>query len=443
VSALSLSGKTVLVLGLGITGRSAAAFCVERGARVTVADDRADADVRGLPASLSVVLGAPSPDPAAFDLVVPSPGVPFARYGARAKCAWGDLELAYRALAVPIAAVTGTNGKSTTVRLLEAMLRAAGLRARAAGNVGDAALGLVGEALDVAVLEVSSFQLEAVDAFRPKAALLLNVAPDHLDRHGDMAGYLAAKLRLFARQDAADVAILSADCPVVAKLEERDFAAPVWRFSVRGPVARGACYDAGALVLRLGASEQRLSLDSLPPLLGPLRSNTLAALLGAVALGAEPSRALGALASFRALPHRCELVAETRGVRWLDDSKATNPSAAVAAVANLPGPLLWILGGKDKGLDFAELLEAPIARVKKALLIGDSADAIAASLSGKLAFEKLETLARAVSRANELAAPGDTVLLSPACASFDQFANYEDRGRQFAELAQALTRGTP
>jgi UDP-N-acetylmuramoylalanine--D-glutamate ligase len=272
---------------------------------------------------------------------------------------------------------------------------------------------------------------------------LLNVTPDHLDRHGDMAGYLAAKLRLFARQDAADVAILSADCPVVAKLAERDFAAPVWRFSVRGPVARGACYDAGALLLRLGASEQRLSLDSLPPLLGPLRSNTLAALLGAVALGAEPSRALGALASFRALPHRCELVAETRGVRWLDDSKATNPSAAVAAVANLPGPLLWILGGKDKGLDFAELLEAPIARVKKALLIGDSADAIAASLSGKLAFEKLETLARAVARANELAAPGDTVLLSPACASFDQFANYEDRGRHVAELAQGLTRGTP
>jgi UDP-N-acetylmuramoylalanine--D-glutamate ligase len=271
----------------------------------------------------------------------------------------------------------------------------------------------------------------------------LNVTPDHLDRHGDMAGYLAAKLRLFARQDASDVAILSADCPVVAKLAERDFTAPVWRFSVRGPVARGACYDAGALLLRTGAREQRFALDSLPPLLGPLRSNTLAALLGAVALGAEPARALGALASFRALPHRCELVAEGRGVRWLDDSKATNPSAAVAAVANLPGPLLWILGGKDKGLDFAELLEAPVARVKKALLIGESAGAIAASLSGKLAFEQLETLARAVARANELAQAGDTVLLSPACASFDQFANYEDRGRQFAELARSLTTGAP
>ncbi len=210
----------------------------------------------------------------------------------------------------------------------------------------------------------------------------------------------------------------------------------MWRFSVRGPVARGACCDAGALVLARSASgEQRFSLDALPRLDGPLRSNTLAALLAAVALGADPQRALGALAAFRALPHRCERVAEARGVRWLDDSKATNPSAAVAAVANLPGPLLWILGGNDKGLDFAELLEAPLERVKCALLIGAAAPAIAASLAGKLAFEQHETLARAVARARELALPGDIVLLSPACASFDQFRSYEDRGLQFAALA--------
>jgi UDP-N-acetylmuramoylalanine--D-glutamate ligase len=434
---LDLAGKNVLVLGLGISGRSAAQFCAERGARVVAADDRADADASGLPTGVEVRLGAPSPDPASFDLVVPSPGVPFARYGTRAKHAWGDLELAYRALSIPIAAVTGTNGKSTTVRLLEAMLRAAGLRARAAGNVGEAALGLVGEPLDAAVLEVSSFQLEAVETFRPRVALLLNVTPDHLDRHGDMAGYLATKLRLFARQEARDVAILSADCPVVSALRDADFAARVLRFSVRGPVARGACYEAGQLVLRLDSGESRLSLDSLPPLLGPLRSNALAALLGAIALGADPRRALSALATFRALPHRCEVVAEARGVRWLDDSKGTNPSAAVAAVANLPGPLLWILGGKDKGLDFAELLTAPLARVKRALLIGAAAEAIAASLSGKLAYEKCETLARAVARASELAAPGDTVLLSPACSSFDQFSDYVDRGRQFAALARA------
>jgi len=434
---LDLSGKSVLVLGLGITGRSAAKFCALRGAHVLAADERADADASGLPAAVEIRLGAPAPDPASFDLVVPSPGVPFARYGASARKAWGDIELAYRALAVPIAAVTGTNGKSTTVRLLEAMLRAAGLRARAAGNVGDPALELVGEPLDAAVLEVSSFQLEAVEAFHPRVGVLLNVTPDHLDRHGDMAGYLAAKLRLFARQDASDVAILSADCPVAGALRDADFAARVWRFSVRGPVARGACYDAGALVLRTEGRERRFALDALPPLIGPLRSNALAALLAAVALGADPARALGALAEFRLLPHRCELVAEAGGVRWLDDSKATNPSAAVAAVANLPGPLIWILGGKDKGLDFDELLEAPLARVKRALGIGAAAGAIGASLAGKLAFERVETLPRAVARARELAAPGDTVLLSPACASFDQFESYEDRGRQFAALARA------
>jgi len=434
---LDLSGKHVLVLGLGISGRSAAKFCAERGAHVVAADDDVNADVRGLPASIELKLGAPSPDPASFDLVVPSPGVPHARYGARARKAWGDLELAWRALSVPVAAVTGTNGKSTTVRLIEAMLRVAGWRARAAGNVGEAALGLVGEPLDAAVLEVSSFQLEAVEDFHPRVAVLLNVTPDHLDRHGDIASYLAAKLRLFARQQAGDVAILSADCPLVSALRDADFAARVWRFSVRGPVARGACYDAGALLLRLESGERRLALDGLPPLFGPLRSNALAALLAATALGADPQRALAALAEFQPLPHRCELVAEARGVRWLDDSKATNPSAAVAAVANLPGPLIWILGGKDKGLDFSELLEAPLARVKCALGIGAAAEPIGACLAGKLAFERVETLARAVARARELAAAGDTVLLSPACASFDQFQGYEDRGRQFAALARA------
>ncbi len=433
---LNLTGQSVLVLGLGVSGRSAAAFCAARGARVLAADERTDLDVSSLPRPVAVKLGAPFPDPAEFDLVVPSPGVPRERW-ARARRAWGDIELTYRALGVPIAAVTGTNGKSTTVRLVEAMLCAGGLRARAAGNVGDAALGLVGEPLDVAVLEVSSFQLESIDAFRPRVAVLLNVTPDHLDRHGDMAGYLAAKLRLFENQGPEDVAILCDDDAVVAGLERRRFRARAWSWSTRGPVARGACYDAGAIVLRLEAGETRVALDALPPLVGPLRSNALAALLAAVAMGVDPERALTALADFHGLPHRCELVAESGGVRWLDDSKATNPSAAVAAVANLDGPVLWILGGKDKGLDFFELLAAPRERVKRALLIGAAADAIASALAGKLAFERVETLARAVARAHALAAPGDTVLLSPACASFDQFRDYEDRGRRFRALALA------
>jgi UDP-N-acetylmuramoylalanine--D-glutamate ligase len=433
---LDLDAQDVLVLGAGISGVSAAAFCARLGARVVLADERADADLAGLPREVEVRIGAPFPDPADFDLVVPSPGVPPARYRARARRVWGDIEIASRALSVPIAAITGTNGKSTSVRLLEAMLRAAGLRARAAGNVGDAALGLVGEPLDVAVLEVSSFQLETIDRFRPRVAVLLNLTPDHLDRHGSLSSYLAAKARIFENQTGEDVAILNAD-PALDALAA-GLAARTWRFSARGPVARGACWDGDAVCLCTSAGTQRLPLEGLPRPSGPLRENLLAALLAAFALGAEPGKALAALAGFRTLPHRCELVAERAGVRWVNDSKATNPGAAATALALESRPVLWIAGGKDKGLDYAELAAAPLAGVRTLLLIGAAAARIAEALAGKLAIETPGTLDAAVKRAAELARPGDVVLLSPACSSFDQFKNFEQRGERFRELVRAL-----
>ena len=433
---LELDGQRVLVLGAGISGRSAAAFCARLGAHVVLADEGDETPPAGLPAGVEARIGQPFPDPADFDLVVPSPGVPPARYRARARRVWGDIELAARALAVPIAAVTGTNGKSTTVRLLEAMLRAAGLRARAAGNVGDAALGLVGEPLDVAVLEVSSFQLETVESFRPRVAVLLNLTPDHLDRHGDLAGYLAAKARIFESQTREDVAILNAD-PALDALAGA-LRARVLRFAARGGVARGACWDGDAVLLRLEGAPLRIPLEGLPRPTGPLRENLLAALLAAHALGAEPTKALGALASFQTLPHRTERVAERAGVRFVNDSKATNPGAAVAALALETSPIVWIAGGKDKGLDFGELREAPLAGVRVALLIGAAAKRIAEALHGKVAVEEVGTLEAAVPRAAALARPGDVVLLSPACASFDQFRNFEHRGQRFRELVRAL-----
>jgi len=433
---LDLEGQSVLVLGAGISGVSAAAFCARLGARVLLADERAEPAPADLPREIETRLGVPFPDPADFDLVVPSPGVPPARYRARARRVWGDIELAGRALQVPIAAVTGTNGKSTTVRLLEAMLRAAGLRARAAGNVGDAALGLVGEPLDVAVLEVSSFQLETIESFRPRVAVLLNLTPDHLDRHGSLAGYLAAKARIFENQTPEDLAILTAD-PALDALAA-GLRAQSWRFAARGAVARGACFDGDAVCLRTGGTPLRIPLEGLPRPTGPMRENLLAALLAAVALGAEPAKALGALASFRALPHRCELVAERAGVRWVNDSKATNPGATVPALTLEERPVLWIAGGKDKGLDYTELAEARLTGVRVALLIGAAAPRIAAALAGKVAIETLGTLDAAVARAAELARPGDVVLLSPACASFDQFRNFEHRGERFRELVRAL-----
>jgi UDP-N-acetylmuramoylalanine--D-glutamate ligase len=433
---LELDGQDVLVLGAGVSGRSAAAFCAQHGARVVLAEERADVDARGLPAGIELRAGGPFPDPADFDLVVPSPGVPPARYRARARRVWGDIELAARALSVPIVAVTGTNGKSTTVRLVEAMLRAAGLRARAGGNVGDAALGLVGEPLDVAVLEVSSFQLETIESFRPRVAVLLNLTPDHLDRHGDLAGYRAAKARLFENQTRDDVAILNAD-PALDDLAAA-CAARVFRFAARGAVARGACWDGDAVCLATGGAPQRIALEGLPRPTGPLRENLLAALLAVVALGAEPRKALAALASFAALPHRCELVAERGGVRFVNDSKATNPGATLPALAFETRPVLWIAGGKDKGLDYRELAAAPLARVRRALLIGEAAPRIAEALAGRVEIESVGTLDAAVARAAALAAPGDVVLLSPACASFDQFRNFEHRGERFRELVRAL-----
>jgi UDP-N-acetylmuramoylalanine--D-glutamate ligase len=433
---LELDGQNVLVLGAGISGRSAAAFCVQQGAHVVLADERADVGSGELPRGVEARMGAPFPDPADFDLVVPSPGVPPARYRGRARRVWGDIELAYRALAVPIVAVTGTNGKSTTVRLLEAMLRAAGLRARAGGNVGDAALGLVGEPLDVAVLEVSSFQLETTESFRPRVAVLLNVTPDHLDRHGDLAGYLAAKARIFENQAKDDVAIVNAD-PALDALAA-GLAARVWRFTARGAVERGACWDGEAVCLRIAGTPQRFPLEGLPRPSGPLRENLLAALLAVVALGAEPAKALAALATFQPLPHRTELVAQRAGVAWVNDSKATNPGATVPALALETRPVIWIAGGKDKGLDYAELAAARLAGVRRALLIGDAAGRIAAALAGRVEVETLGTLEAAVARAAELARPGDVVLLSPACASFDQFRNFEHRGERFRELVLGL-----
>jgi UDP-N-acetylmuramoylalanine--D-glutamate ligase len=438
---LGLEGQNVLVLGSGVSGRSAAAFCAREGARVVLADERPDAEAAGLPRGVELRLGAPFPDPASFDLVVPSPGVPPARYRARARRVWGDIELAGRALAVPIVAVTGTNGKSTTVRLLEAMLRAAGLRARAGGNVGDAALGLVGEPLDVAVLEVSSFQLETIESFRPRVAVLLNVTPDHLDRHGDLAGYLAAKARIFENQAGDDVAIVNAD-PALDALAAR-LAGRVWRFSARVPMELGACWDGEAVCLRLGGAPERLPLEGLPRPSGPLRENLLAALLAVTALGAEPTKALAALATFRPLPHRTEWVAERAGVTWVNDSKATNPGATAPALALELRPVVWIAGGKDKGLDYAELAAARLSGVRRALLIGEAAPRIAAALGARVPHETVGSLEAAVARAAELARPGDVVLLSPACASFDQFRNFEHRGDRFRELVLALPEERP
>jgi len=441
-----IARQRVLVLGLGKTGRSAANFCSAHGASVLAADERAEdrsAGLEPLDPRVECRFGRAFPDPRDFDLVVPSPGVPPERYRDRARRVWGDLEIAYRSLSAPIIAVTGTNGKSTTVSLIEAMLGAAGARARAAGNLGTPALELVGEPLDFAVLEVSSFQLETIETFRPAVAVLLNITPDHLDRHASFDAYAAAKARLLENQRSTDRAVLNLDDPTLAAFA-RTARASVFPFRTRGAIRPGAFLDAGCAVLcEPDAAPIRISLDAMQ--LRGLHNleNVLAALAAVTAAGVDPVRGADALAAFAALPHRSELVGQVGGVRYIDDSKATNPGAAMRSLEGFSENLIWIAGGRDKKLAFDELAELAAKRVRAAVLIGESAKQLEAALAGRVTVHLAASIEEAVQRAAELAQPGDVVLLSPACASQDQFRDYHERGERFRAAVQTLQSGAP
>ncbi|NNL84330.1 MAG: UDP-N-acetylmuramoyl-L-alanine--D-glutamate ligase [Myxococcales bacterium] len=429
-----LAGKRVLVLGLGTSGRSAAAFCASRGCEVVAADEKLSEPVSGLPKSVSVVLGR-LPDLAGFDLIVPSPGVPPARYAGSDALVWGDIELAFRALQVPVIAVTGTNGKSTTVLLLETLLRGLGRRVRAAGNLGVPALSLVGEALDVAVLEVSSFQLETTESFRPRIGVLLNLSPDHLDRHGTLSAYADAKARLFRRQEPSDTAIVDGDDPRCVALAERG-AARLLRFSRSDPAA-DAWWDGEAACLSATGETIRLEFDE-PRWRAMPRQNLLAALLAVQASELDVRAALPALAGFAALPHRLQEVGCVRGVRFVDDSKATNPAAAAAALEATQKPIVWIAGGRDKQLPLGALMESAKRHARRAVFYGEAAAALAAAAAGSFPADCVAEFDAAVTRGFEHARPGDTLLLAPACASFDQFASFEARGDAFRAIARRL-----
>jgi UDP-N-acetylmuramoylalanine--D-glutamate ligase len=441
-----LSGKRVLVVGLARTGLVAALFSAGYGATVTATDERPETELAETAEKLraaGVRLALGSHVEASFldqDLIVVSPGVPAklpALQAARKKHipVWSEIELAWRFLRGKLIAITGSNGKTTTTALVAHILKASNVPTLVGGNIGTPLLALVETSTDptVTVAEISSFQLETVEAFRPEIGVLLNLTPDHLDRHGTFEEYARAKMRMFENQLERDIAVLNADDPEITK---RMPAKPhIFWFSRQKRVANGAFLRDNEIIFRNEGSETVLARRDQIPLRGDHNvENVLAACAAAYLAGATPEAIAGGVKSFRGVEHRLEFVAEISGVQFYNDSKATNVDAAMKALQAFPGPLLVILGGKDKGSPYTPLRDLLHERARMALLIGESAEKIAANLQGSVEISHARTLERAVQMAIERAQPGDIVLLAPACSSFDQFENYEQRGRAFKEL---------
>jgi UDP-N-acetylmuramoylalanine--D-glutamate ligase len=411
--------RRAVVLGLARSGRAAALALRRRGVEVVAVDRDSSVDAGDVAAAgAEVRLGEVGPEVLdGADVLVKSPGVPgevplVTAARTRGVPVWSEVELGARLFpSNPIVGVTGTNGKTTTTELLGAVFRAAGRPVEVAGNVGAPVTGLEPEADAWLVLELSSFQLEDVHELRPRVGVLLNLEPDHLDRHGDLDAYRRAKLRLFARQGEGDAAVVP-----------RGF----------GPVP-----GAGRLV-EFGRED---ALPAEPLIPGPHnRDNAAAATAAARAAGIEDDAIAAALRSFPGVPHRLEPVGEVGGVRFVNDSKATNTAAARRALTAFDAPLHLILGGSDKGERFSEFAEdVAEADVAGAYLIGETAPALADALGAAgVPFRHCGTLEVAVAEAARAASPGEVVLLSPACASFDQFANFEERGEAFRELVRSL-----
>jgi UDP-N-acetylmuramoylalanine--D-glutamate ligase len=448
-----LEGKRVMVVGLARTGLVTALFSAAYGAKVTATDDRSERELGETAARLreaGVALEAGGIREESFlaqDLIVVSPGVPAnipALAAARKKGipVWSEIELAWRYLRGKLVAITGSNGKTTTTSLVAHILRTSNIAAHVGGNIGTPLLSFVERSsdTDVTVAEVSSFQLETVDAFRPEIGVLLNLTPDHLDRHSTFEEYAAAKMRMFSNQLERDWAVLNADDPEVTK---RTPAKPklCW-FSRQKRVAVGAFLLNDNIMFRNDGFEVELAKRSETPLRGEHNlENVLAACAASYLAGATPAAIAQGVKTFQAVEHRLEFVAEIAGVEFFNDSKATNVDAAAKAIEAFPSGLRVILGGKDKGAPYTPLVPLLKERARQILLIGAAAPKIAddlAELGMVMPIERADTLDRAIHLAYQSAEAGDTVLLAPACSSFDQFENYEHRGRTFKQIVQQL-----
>ncbi len=452
---MELRGKRVLVVGLGKSGLAAALFLRGLGARVTVSDTRSSAALAGeIPALLEagIMVEAGGHGLLTFrrqDLIVVSPGVPLDTPEVKQVIALGmpvigELELAARFLKGRVVAITGSNGKTTTTSLVGKIFADAGLPTQVGGNIGLPVIELIAkdtpETWDV--LEVSSFQLETVVDFHPKVAAILNLTPDHLDRHGSFESYVAAKQRIFARQEAGDALVLNADDRAAQMCAGKvPQGVEFFWFSATKVVRRGTFVRDG--VVCWVSAEGGVTEPIMPVAEIGLRGahnveNVLAAIAMARLAGVAASDIRKAVAAFRAVEHRLEFVAEIAGVAYYNDSKATNVDAAMKAIASFDRGVHLILGGKDKDSDYTQLAPLLRERAKAVYTIGSAAEKIERELGGVVKMVPADTLEHAVAAASEAAEAGDVVLLAPACSSFDQFENYEHRGRVFRELVVAL-----
>jgi UDP-N-acetylmuramoylalanine--D-glutamate ligase len=449
---MELKNKRVLVVGLGRSGAASAIFLQEHGAKVIVSDSKSEAQLQGdVPALLDrgISIETGQHGQRTFrdqDLIVVSPGVPSDQPQLQHARSLGipvigEVELAFRFLQGKVLAITGSNGKTTTTSLVGEILAKSGKKTLVGGNIGTPVISLAGQTMpdSLVVLEISSFQLESIQQFRPWIAAILNITPDHLDRHHTFEAYVAAKARIFENQQSGDFAVLNADDSTSVGLKDKIKAQMLW-FSRKQRVENGAFLNGDQIIFRQNGQEQAVLSRSDIQLKGEHNlENVLAAVCMTMVAGCTPQQVRQGVKEFRAVEHRLELVATINGVTFYNDSKATNVDATVKALESFPGNIHIILGGKDKGSDYSMLNPLLRERAKRVYLIGAASDKIASQVQGATALVRSGILERAVRQAFDAAAPGDVVLLAPACASFDQFENYEHRGRVFKELVRSLT----
>ena len=444
---MEIKGKKVLVLGLARTGRECARFLAQRGASVQVTDVRSEEELKQEMETLAALpiryfLGGEDPDwLEGVDIIVPSPGVPaenvLLKEGSRRGIKiLSEIEFACRFLRAPLVAITGTNGKSTTTTLVGEMLKASGGKVFVGGNIGTPLIGFVGGDWEWGVVEVSSFQLEWIEEFRPRISVLLNLTEDHLDRYPNFRAYCQAKQRIFEAQAENDIAILSRDDRLVWEMRKRIRARVVsFGFS---EVDDGVFVAAHEMIWRDGSREEKFPLSRVKIHGVHNVENMMAAIAAAKSAGVSASAIQKVLEEFPGLEHRLEFVREKDGVRYYNDSKGTNVGAVVKSLASFSGPVILLAGGVDKGGDYGILRQEIRQKVRRLVLFGEAQEIIARALGDLTETVIVENLEAAVGDAFAHARAGEVVLLSPACSSFDMFRNYAERGQVFKSLVQAL-----